>query len=381
MTTAPAASQEIVLYGPDGQALTSSTPTRAALESSAALAGDWQPVITSGDATVWEKTPVAPAEEPASCDPTVGQAHYDRRIAELEAQIAVLNKPAPAPCQVETATTKKKGFNHWGPWIALWAAVGLTASGEFALAKFVGFHPLVSALLPIGIDIYVIQAFRRHRDVAAALILMVLTNALVHLAEAGLFGVETVITDEGATAFEPTWWLIVLVSAIAPFIVWRVHRITEAAPETGAATVSETPPATPSDVAATTERPLQPVSSNPGDDVAALRETDPATPPAHAETPTARNAETQPHQGETTPATRRATSRRTSNARTRKAAATGIAAPSMLLNKDEQLAVVGPIVDGWKNGEKDLQLIEQALGCSKATASRRAAEYLDSKTA
>ncbi|MFB7312964.1 hypothetical protein [Streptomyces sp. NPDC056192] len=384
MTTAPAAPQDFLLYGPDGQALNSSTPRRA--EQPAAPVGDWKPVVTTDNATVWEKTPTAPApvEQPAVDHQAAGQAHYEQRIAELEAKLAVLDKPAlithqtaPAPAKAE-----RKGFNHWGPWIALWAAVGLTASGEFALAKFVGFHPVVSALLPIGIDIYVIQAFRRHRDVAAALILMVLTNALVHLAEAGLFGVESTVGSNGETAYEATWWLIVLVSAIAPFIVWRVHRITETRPEAGAATSAETAPESGSRaVAETSGQSFQPVSGSPSDGVAAPRETSPATTATPTETPAARNAETQSHQRETAPATPRATPRRNNAPRPRKAAETGIAAPSKLLSKQEQLAVVGPIVDSWNDGEKDLQRIEQALGCSKATASRRAAEYLDSKSA
>lgn len=229
MTTAPAAPQEQILYGPDGQALTSSTPTRAAIEEPAAKAGDWRAVHTSDNATVWEKTTTPQDAE------TDG---YAQRIADLEDQLARNDRPTPAPeapaaarhpepAQAAPAPVQKarKGFDHWGPWIALWAAVGLTASGEYALAQFVGFGGF-SFLLPIGIDVYVIQAFRRHRDVAVALILMVVTNALVHLAEAGLFGVRET-TAHGETTYQPLWWLIVLVSGIAPFIVWRVHRITE----------------------------------------------------------------------------------------------------------------------------------------------------------
>lgn len=113
----------------------------------------------------------------------------------------------------------RTAVDRYGPWVALYAAVGLTASGEYALAHLVGFPGLIAALLPTAIDIYVIQAMRRHRDVAAALILMVATNALYHLADAGLLGVNP--------AGRPSWWLIVAVAAIAPVIVWRVHRITE----------------------------------------------------------------------------------------------------------------------------------------------------------
>lgn len=108
---------------------------------------------------------------------------------------------------------------RYGPWVALYAAIALTASGEFQLAALVGFPSWIAWALPTAIDVYVVQAMRRHRDVAGALVLMVATNAIYHLAASGLFGV----TGSG----QPLWWLIVLVAAIAPVIVWRVHRITE----------------------------------------------------------------------------------------------------------------------------------------------------------
>ncbi|MBQ1165425.1 hypothetical protein KBZ21_46375, partial [Streptomyces sp. A73] len=69
-------------------------------------------------------------------------------------------------------------------------------------------------LLPVAIDVYVVQAFRRHRDVAQALVLRVLANAVYHLAAAGLFGVSA--------SGRPEWWLIVGVAAIAPFVMWRI---------------------------------------------------------------------------------------------------------------------------------------------------------------
>lgn len=114
---------------------------------------------------------------------------------------------------------RRSAVERFGPWVALYAAIALTASGEFELASLVGFPAWIAWALPTAIDVYVIQAMRRHRDVAGALLLMVATNATYHLAASGLFGV----TGAGL----PAWWLIVLVAAIAPLIVWRVHRITE----------------------------------------------------------------------------------------------------------------------------------------------------------
>ncbi|MBQ1164144.1 hypothetical protein KBZ21_39765, partial [Streptomyces sp. A73] len=82
----------------------------------------------------------------------------------------------------------KAGFDGWSLRIALAATIGLTASGEFALAELAGWARELAWLLPGAIDVYVVQAFRRHRDVAQALVLMVLANAVYHLAAAGLFG-------------------------------------------------------------------------------------------------------------------------------------------------------------------------------------------------
>jgi hypothetical protein len=375
MTTAPAAPQDVLLYGPDGQALTSSTPIRAAIEEPAATpAGQWTPVRTNGNATVWEKQPTTPEPKPTVHDDHAKQiAAKDQRIADLENRLANAQQRAASPAHVKEAPKDpRKGFNHWGPWLALWAAVGLTASGEFALAAFVGFPNWIAWALPVAIDVYVVQAFRRHRDVAAALILMVATNALYHLAAAGLFGV----VQHAATGYAATWWLIVLVSAIAPFIVWRVHRITEQRPETAAVAASETLAETvTARVTATPAATAEPVSGEPRNSV--------ATPQAATETAPVAAPETQPHQRETAPATRRATPRRNATPRNTRPTGTGVAAPSKLRSKDEQLAIVGPFVDGWDGPEKDLPLqpIAEALGASKATASRRVAEYRAQRTA
>jgi hypothetical protein len=125
-----------------------------------------------------------------------------------------------------TPETPRPAVDRFGPWVALFAAIGLTASGEFQLAALADFPGWIAWALPTAIDVYVVQAMRRHRDVLAALLLMIGTNACYHLAAARLFGV----TKTGA----PAWWLIVAISAIAPVIVWRVHRITEERPKAAA---------------------------------------------------------------------------------------------------------------------------------------------------
>jgi hypothetical protein len=127
---------------------------------------------------------------------------------------------------IQARTTKKQRrdeqIDDWSPRIALGAVIGLTASGEYSLAQLAGWYAGIAWLLPLGIDVYVVQALRRHRDVFPALILMVAANAVYHLAAAGLFGVRS---DSDGT-LRPEWWLIAAVAAIAPWVMLRIHRIT-----------------------------------------------------------------------------------------------------------------------------------------------------------
>lgn len=101
-------------------------------------------------------------------------------------------------------------------WVALVAAVVLTASGEYNLARLVGFGPVVAAMLPAAIDIYAVAAVRQEKDQAPAIGLMFLANAVYHLAERKIIGL-----DDGV----PAWWLVIIVSGIGPYVVWRVHAL------------------------------------------------------------------------------------------------------------------------------------------------------------
>ncbi|MGC9473253.1 hypothetical protein ACP4I1_03710 [Streptomyces sp. WG4] len=105
-------------------------------------------------------------------------------------------------------------------WAALAAALAVTASAEYALARAAGFGEWTAATLPAALDIYAVRALRARRDVAAAVAAMIATNAAADLVAAGLLPVD--------------WPLVVAVSAIAPLVLWRVHRLAdhaEAAPE------------------------------------------------------------------------------------------------------------------------------------------------------
>jgi hypothetical protein len=107
-------------------------------------------------------------------------------------------------------------------WAALAAALVVTASAEYQLARDAGFGVYVAAGVPCALDVYAIRALRVRRDVAAVVVAMILVNAVSHLVAAGLLPVSVAV--------------VVGVSAIAPLIVWRVHRITEHTPAVGVST-------------------------------------------------------------------------------------------------------------------------------------------------
>ncbi|MGW9460061.1 hypothetical protein ACWG5N_29345 [Streptomyces globisporus] len=98
-------------------------------------------------------------------------------------------------------------------WAALAAALVVTASAEYALARAAGFGQWTAAGVPAALDIYAVRAMRAHRDVPAVVGAMILVNAAAHMVEAGLLTVS--------------WYLVVGVSAIAPLVLWRVHRLAE----------------------------------------------------------------------------------------------------------------------------------------------------------
>lgn len=125
-----------------------------------------------------------------------------------------------AAAKVETEQRQKRDDNldTWAARAIIAGTVGLTASGEYSLARMVGFDKTVAWLLPFVIDVYVIQAFRRHRDIIQAITLTITANVAYHLADARLFGLTP--------SAKPTWWLIAMVASVASLILWRVHLMT-----------------------------------------------------------------------------------------------------------------------------------------------------------
>jgi hypothetical protein len=96
-------------------------------------------------------------------------------------------------------------------WLALGAALTVTASAEYQLARDCGFNQWVAAGVPAALDIYAVRALKVGRDVPAVVIAMIAVNSAAHLAAAGMLKVSVP--------------LIVAVSAIAPLVLWRVHRL------------------------------------------------------------------------------------------------------------------------------------------------------------
>ncbi|MFE7657079.1 hypothetical protein ACFU6M_30030 [Streptomyces bottropensis] len=123
-------------------------------------------------------------------------------------------------------TSKVKGVTGrlWraAPWVALAAGVGLAASGEFQLAKLVGFHEYVAPLFPLSVDVYAIVAFKKKRDVRPALSIMAASNLAYHLAERG--GVHDPANPYGGTIVLGLTALVVITFVV---IIWRVHVLLE----------------------------------------------------------------------------------------------------------------------------------------------------------
>lgn len=96
---------------------------------------------------------------------------------------------------------------------AMAAAFVLTASAEYAVAVSMGFGSWVSVAFPVAVDAYVLTALRMRREVGLAVTAMVGVNVLAHLVGAHLVPVNVATVSA--------------VSAVAPLILWRVHKLME----------------------------------------------------------------------------------------------------------------------------------------------------------
>ncbi|MBT2675797.1 hypothetical protein J7E95_34400 [Streptomyces sp. ISL-14] len=102
-------------------------------------------------------------------------------------------------------------------WAALLAVLVVLASAEYELARACGFGTYVAAGVPAALDVYAIAALRARRDVLLVVAVLIAVNGASHLVAVGLLPVNVP--------------LVVSVSAIAPLVLWRVHRLSERQPE------------------------------------------------------------------------------------------------------------------------------------------------------
>lgn len=98
-------------------------------------------------------------------------------------------------------------------WAALLAVLVVLASAEYDLARACGFGQYVAAGVPAALDIYAIRALRARRDVLVVVVALIAVNGASHLVASELLPVNVP--------------LVVAVSAIAPLVLWRVHRLSE----------------------------------------------------------------------------------------------------------------------------------------------------------
>ncbi|MFF1687196.1 hypothetical protein [Streptomyces sp. NPDC058254] len=114
-------------------------------------------------------------------------------------------------------------------WAALAAVLVVLASAEYELAVACGFGPYVAAGVPAALDVYALAALRARRDVLVVVAVLIAVNGASHLVEVGLLPVNVP--------------LVVAVSAIAPLVLWRVHRLSEHPPAPAVSPVPEAYPA------------------------------------------------------------------------------------------------------------------------------------------
>ncbi|MET7924751.1 hypothetical protein ABZT43_12295 [Streptomyces sp. NPDC005349] len=172
-----------------------------------------------GEAKAKAEKTIAAAQTEAERIVAEGRSLNARALAGASTEANGIRDKAQKEAEQRKQTDDK--FDTWSARFVILGAVGLTASSEYELAKMVGFEPAVAWLLPFVIDIYVIQAFRRHRDIVQAITLTIAANVTYHLADEGLFGVSVSRGEH-----HPKWWLIALVASVASLILWRMHLIT-----------------------------------------------------------------------------------------------------------------------------------------------------------
>ena len=99
----------------------------------------------------------------------------------------------------------------WILWAQLGCALVVTFHAEYTLALAAGVHPWVALAVPGALDLYVIRALQKHRDVFLAVLVMVAANVASHLVTAGLIPVG--------------WAVYSAVGGTVPLLLWRGHSL------------------------------------------------------------------------------------------------------------------------------------------------------------
>lgn len=132
----------------------------------------------------------------------------------------------------------------------LGCALVVTFHAEYTLALAAGVNEYVALAVPGALDLYVIRALQKHRDVLLAVLVMVAANVASHLVSAGIIPVN--------------WAVYSAVGGTVPLLLWRGHAlrymtgtgvVSAPVPETG----TPVPAAVPAAAPAVPEAVLEPV--------------------------------------------------------------------------------------------------------------------------
>lgn len=127
----------------------------------------------------------------------------------------------------------------------LGCALVVTFHAEYTLALAAGVNEYVALAVPGALDLYVIRALQKHRDVLLAVLVMVAANVASHLVSAGIVPVN--------------WAVYSAVGGTVPLLLWRGHAlrymtgtrtgaVSAPVPETGTPVPAAVPAAVPEGV-------------------------------------------------------------------------------------------------------------------------------------
>jgi hypothetical protein len=120
----------------------------------------------------------------------------------------------------------------WLLWGQLACALVATAHAEYTLVTALGQHMIVAGAVTGALDLYVVRALQKHKDVLPAVLVMVAANVVSVLI--------------GAHVVPVHWAVFAAVGALAPALVWRGHVLrVHDAEASGAVKVPEVQPVAP----------------------------------------------------------------------------------------------------------------------------------------